>query len=77
MDFKFSAEDEAFRQELRGWLKKNRPPRRAADEDQVDFMQEGGKDDWQRRLEWHRKMHAGGWVGLSWPKEYGGRGATM
>ena len=77
MDFKFSAEDEAFRQELRGWLEKNRPPRRAADEEQTDFMQEGGKDDWQRRLEWHRKMHAGGWVGLSWPKEYGGRGATI
>jgi alkylation response protein AidB-like acyl-CoA dehydrogenase len=78
MDFKFSAEDEAFRRELRGWLEKNRPARRPAGEDEiVDFMQEGGKDDWKRRLEWHRKMHAGGWVGISWPKEYGGRGATI
>ena len=76
MDFKFSAEDEAFRQELRAWLHKNRPARSSADEDHTGFMHEGSKDDWQRRLQWHRKMHSGGWVGISWPKEYGGRGAT-
>jgi alkylation response protein AidB-like acyl-CoA dehydrogenase len=74
MDFKFSAEDEAFRQEFRSWLEANLP------EDQksayVDYMYEEG-EDWQRRLEWHRKMHAGGWVGISWPKEYGGRGASL
>jgi alkylation response protein AidB-like acyl-CoA dehydrogenase len=76
MDFKFSAEDEAFRQEIRGWLEKNLP-KRATEESEVDFMHEGGTDEWQRRLEWHKKMHEGGWVGLSWPKEYGGRGATV
>ncbi len=29
------------------------------------------------RREWQAKMHAAGWAGISWPKEYGGRGATM
>jgi alkylation response protein AidB-like acyl-CoA dehydrogenase len=29
------------------------------------------------RSEWQLKMHAAGWAGISWPKEYGGRGATM
>ena len=77
MDFRFSAEDEAFRQELRAWLEKNRPAQSSAADDRTDFMHEGSKDDWQRRLQWHRKMHSGGWVGLSWPKEYGGRGATL
>ena len=38
-------------------------------------MRESSADDWKRRVEWHKKMHAGGWVGISWPKEYGGRGA--
>jgi alkylation response protein AidB-like acyl-CoA dehydrogenase len=76
MDFRFSAEDEAFRQELRVWLQKNRPKQSSGD-DRTDFMQEGSKDEWQRRLQWHRKMHSGGWVGISWPKEYGGRGATL
>src|SRR4030095_1396440 len=26
---------------------------------------------------WHRRMHEGGWVGLRWPREYGGRGASL
>jgi alkylation response protein AidB-like acyl-CoA dehydrogenase len=76
MDFKFSAEDEAFRHEFKSWLEKNLPKRESTDEE-VDFMHEGGRDDWQRRLAWHQKMHEGGWVGISWPKEYGGRGATL
>jgi alkylation response protein AidB-like acyl-CoA dehydrogenase len=29
------------------------------------------------RLEWERKLYAGGWSGINWPKEYGGRGATL
>ena len=75
MDFKFSAEDEAFRSEFRDWLKANLPKQKESDG--MDFMHEGTADDWKRRLAWHKKMHSGGWVGISWPKEYGGRGATL
>jgi len=64
MDFNYSPEDEAFRQELRSWLEANQPGDEPGDE-------------WQRRLGWHRKMHAAGWVGVSWPREYGGRGASL
>ena len=28
-------------------------------------------------LAWHRRVHKGGWVGIAWPREYGGRGATL
>ncbi|HYR78687.1 MAG TPA: acyl-CoA dehydrogenase family protein, partial [Candidatus Dormibacteraeota bacterium] len=76
MDFKFSAEDEAFRSEFKSWLSANLPKAGKA-EDGMDFMRESSADDWKRRLEWHKKMHSGGWVGISWPKEYGGRGATL
>jgi alkylation response protein AidB-like acyl-CoA dehydrogenase len=76
MDFKFSAEDEAFRSEFKSWLSTNLP-KAAKAEDGMDFMRESSADDWKRRLEWHKKMHAGRWVGISWPKEYGGRGATL
>jgi alkylation response protein AidB-like acyl-CoA dehydrogenase len=31
----------------------------------------------EKRRAWQKKMHAAGWVGLSWPKEYGGRGASF
>ena len=29
----------------------------------------------ERRRAWQKKMHAAGWIGIAWPKEYGGRGA--
>jgi alkylation response protein AidB-like acyl-CoA dehydrogenase len=76
MDFNFSPEDEAFRREFRSWLEAN-APKRAEDVADYDIMHEEDDSDWQRRLGWHRKMYAGGWVGIHWPKEYGGRGATM
>jgi alkylation response protein AidB-like acyl-CoA dehydrogenase len=72
MDFKFSAEDEAFRREFRSWLDANLPKNERREE--IDVMFE---EDWAPRLKWHKKMHAGGWVGISWPKEYGGRGASL
>ncbi|HVA81720.1 MAG TPA: acyl-CoA dehydrogenase [Candidatus Binataceae bacterium] len=77
MDFTFSAEDEAFRQEIRSWLKDNAPKREHSVEDDLGPIREPGGDDLKHRREWHKKMHAGGWVGISWPKEYGGRGATI
>jgi alkylation response protein AidB-like acyl-CoA dehydrogenase len=74
MDFHYSPADEAFRLELRTWLEANAPKEGAHTDD--PFM-EDSLEGWQRRREWHRKMHAAGWVGISWPKEYGGRGATL
>jgi alkylation response protein AidB-like acyl-CoA dehydrogenase len=40
----------------------------------------GGPDDsaaWDVRLRWEKELSAGGWLGLTWPPEYGGRGATL
>jgi alkylation response protein AidB-like acyl-CoA dehydrogenase len=76
MDFKFSAEDEAFRAELKSWLEANLPSRERT-EDAEDYISDQGASHWQRRVAWHKKMYSGGWVGISWPKEYGGRGATL
>ena len=74
MDLAFSPAEEAFRAELRAWLAANVPPGWTSGEErefaslaeEVAFLR-----DWQRRL------HAGGWVGLHWPREYGGRGASV
>jgi alkylation response protein AidB-like acyl-CoA dehydrogenase len=81
MDFKFSADDEAFRREFRGWLEANLPRDQRSEQEVAEEvheeMHEGDRDDWKRRLAWHKKMHAAGWVGISWPKQYGGRGATI
>ena len=73
MDFNYSAEDDAFRAELRTWLEANREdstPARELFADETD-------GDWDARVRWHRRLHQGGWMGIHWPKEYGGRGATI
>jgi alkylation response protein AidB-like acyl-CoA dehydrogenase len=67
MDLTFSESETAFRDELREWLKANDPGPEPADEGQ----NYGWRRDWQRRL------YDGGWAAVHWPREYGGRGATV
>jgi alkylation response protein AidB-like acyl-CoA dehydrogenase len=68
MDLTLSPSEEEFRDEVRTWLQENHPgPEPEAGLDEVMAF----RRDWQRRL------HEAGWAGISWPKEYGGRGATM
>jgi alkylation response protein AidB-like acyl-CoA dehydrogenase len=67
VDLTLSPSEEAFRDELRAWLGDNHPGEEpAGDEAAFEF-----------RREWQRKLHDAGYAGLSWPKEYGGRGATL
>ena len=67
MDLTLSPAEEAFRDELREWLAANNPGREPA----------GDEAAFQFRLDWQRQLHDAGWAGVSWPKEYGGRGATL
>jgi alkylation response protein AidB-like acyl-CoA dehydrogenase len=68
VDLSLTPEEQAFRDELRAWLDENHPGPAPKGGDQEQFAFER---DWQRTL------HAAGWAGVSWPKEYGGRGATL
>ncbi len=67
MDLTLSPNEEAFRDELRGWLHEHNPGREP-DGDEAGFV---------FRRDWQKALHAAGWAGVSWPKEYGGRGATL
>jgi alkylation response protein AidB-like acyl-CoA dehydrogenase len=62
-----SAEEEAFRDELRGWVAEHHPGREP-DGDEAAF---------QFRRDWQKALYDAGWAGVSWPREYGGRGATL
>jgi alkylation response protein AidB-like acyl-CoA dehydrogenase len=67
VDLTLSPQEEAFRDEVRAWLEENHPgPEPEGDEAVFEF-----------RKEWQRKLHEAGWAGVAWPKEYGGRGATL
>ena len=67
MDLTLTSEEQAFRDDVRAWLEGNHPgPEPEGEEAKFEF-----------RRAWQRKMHDAGWAGISWPKEYGGRGATL
>jgi alkylation response protein AidB-like acyl-CoA dehydrogenase len=76
MDFEFAAEHESFRKEFRDWLSTNLPPDLCLD-DASDDRVASDRETFERRRAWQRTMHAAGWVGTTWPKEYGGRDAGL
>ena len=74
MDFKYTPEEEKFRKQVRSWLDKHRP--RGASK-LARHASLSDDEEWWRLVSWHKELFAGGWIGLSWPVEYGGRGATL
>ena len=75
VDLRFSDEDEAFRAEARDWL----VPR--LDGEFAVVKGRGGPGDehmlFDERLAWEQELGRGGWIGISWPTEYGGRGLSL
>jgi alkylation response protein AidB-like acyl-CoA dehydrogenase len=67
MDLQFTRQEHEFRDEVRTWLRAHVPPEERPRDGQVmrDFD-----------LAWQRTQHEGGWAGISWPPEYGGRGLS-
>ena len=77
MDFDDSPEEAVYRAEVRAWLKENATERDPGqlntahsffDFDDV-FVKEGRA--------WQRRLFDGGWAGITWPKEFGGRGGSV
>jgi len=70
MDFRFTSEEEAFRQTIRDFLKQELP----------ESWEGGGymlsEEGWAFYRSFIRKMGAKGWLNIHWPKEYGGMAAT-
>jgi alkylation response protein AidB-like acyl-CoA dehydrogenase len=73
MDLTYSAEDEAFRAELRGWLDANLPHEWRSHE---FWSTKSESESFDLRREWEAKKARDGWAGIAWPKEFGGRGGT-
>jgi alkylation response protein AidB-like acyl-CoA dehydrogenase len=67
VDLTLSPSEEAFRDELRAWLEENHPGEPPP----------GDEEGFAFRRRWQGKLHDALYAGLSWPKEYGGRGATL
>ena len=73
MDLTLTADELKFRDSIRGWLSANVPP----------SWTRPLKDDESKRAHleylraWQRRLFDGGWAGVSWPKEHGGRGVSI
>ncbi len=70
MDLTLTVEEQEFQTQARKWLAANAPKPFTGDARFNDL----GYVEYLRA--WQRRLFDGGWCGLSWPKEYGGRGAT-
>ncbi len=68
MDLTLSPTEKAFRDEVRGWLADNSAGPEPGGDDDASFP-------WRRQ--WQERLAAGGWSGVNWPSEHGGRGATV
>jgi hypothetical protein len=73
VDFSYPAEVEQFRAELRAWLSAN------LTDELIAARRPSGRDDATFELlrAWNRTMADAGWAAVSWPREYGGRGASV
>ncbi len=72
MDLNLTPREREFRDELRAWLTLNVPR---------DWERHRLEDTMHERFaflrDWQRKVFEGGWAGVAWPREYGGRGASL
>jgi alkylation response protein AidB-like acyl-CoA dehydrogenase len=68
MEFTQTAEDRAFREEVRAWLRDNVPKakRPPIGPEQAVYMQA-----------WQKRQYEAGWAGIAWPQAYGGRGLSV
>jgi alkylation response protein AidB-like acyl-CoA dehydrogenase len=71
MNLNLTAEELRFRDQVRGWLEANVP------KDWGTWREKPLETSFPYLRAWQRKLYDGGWAGISWPKEYGGCGASL
>ncbi len=71
MDFSYPPEVEQFRKELRAWLAAN------LSQEVVAAGRGRDPDTFETLRAWDATLADAGWGAVSWPQEYGGRGATV
>ena len=71
MDFSYPPEVEQFRKELRAWLAAN------LSQEVVAAGRGRDPDTFETLRAWDATLADAGWGAVSWPQEYGGRGASV
>jgi alkylation response protein AidB-like acyl-CoA dehydrogenase len=79
MDFDESADDAAYRAEAHAWLSAHatlKDPAKSTPMSMGESDPEAEREHVRQSKAWQRTLFDGGWAGITWPKEYGGRGGT-
>src|SRR5207248_10023260 len=74
MDFEFSEQEEVFRKEVRAWLEGNVPEELRG---KAFAASRADVEEVRRLRAWQKTMAESGYVGMDWPREFGGRGAPL
>jgi alkylation response protein AidB-like acyl-CoA dehydrogenase len=69
MDLRYTAEENAFRKEIRDWLSEHVPARPLQSFDTAEGF--------EQHREWEKTLAKGNWGMVTWPKEWGGRGCNL
>jgi alkylation response protein AidB-like acyl-CoA dehydrogenase len=81
MDFDETEEEQQFRKEVRAWLSAHAQPRVAGGPGDHSYVPgersaEADLEHVKACAEWQRTLYEGGWAGITWPVEAGGRGGA-
>jgi len=78
VDFDDTPQEAAFRAEARSWLEAHAKEKSGEMKLSLhhDPSPEADAESVRRSKEWQRTLYDGGWAGITWPVEYGGRGGT-
>lgn len=79
MDFEDTREEAAFRSEAFDWLSSHAQPRDPARASSVHVFESDLESELlhvKESKDWQRTLYEGGWAGITWPAEFGGRGGT-
>src|ERR687891_1263042 len=74
MNFEFTEEQERFRKEVGSWLERNLPDDLRG---KAFAASRADRDEVARLRWWQKKLYEAGYVGMDWPREFGGRGASL
>lgn len=73
MDLELTPSEREFRDEARAWLMEHLVGEFA---EHLGIGGPASDEGWEIRVRWDKELSAGGWLGLTWPRELGGRGLT-
>jgi alkylation response protein AidB-like acyl-CoA dehydrogenase len=73
VDFTLTPDQQAFRERVRSWLEANVP----AEWTSLGSTEVPRADAYELIRRWQRRLFEGGFIGLTWPRQYGGQGLTF